>query len=128
MPVGIRNTVLEDSELPNIRIERLKNKASDIALANVFVSPQILFHKSDTLGANALTFPAGPIVVTDDLVLLLQRDELILGVIAHEFAHVQERQSLQHIIELIGVATIASVVLGTDDTLLEIASAVGISL
>ena len=80
------------------------------------------------IGANALAFPGGPIVVTDDLVLLLERDELILSVVAHEFAHVRERHSLQQIIEIVGVAAVASVILGSDDTLLEEFSVVGLNL
>lgn len=125
---ALNQIIFEESDLSTSRIERLKRKASDIAQANGFESPEILFHKSDLLGANALAFPAGPIVVTDDLVLLLQSDDLILGIIAHEFAHIQERHSLQQIVEIVGVATVASVLLGSNDTLLEEASVVGINL
>ena len=77
------------------------------------------------MGANALAFPGGPVVVTDELVLLLQQDDLILSVIAHEFAHIQERHSLQHIVEMIGIGAMTSVMLGANDTLLEEASVVG---
>ncbi|MCP4879809.1 MAG: M48 family metallopeptidase [Gammaproteobacteria bacterium] len=124
----LNQTVLENSDLSTLKIDRLKKQASNIAQANGFKSPDILFHKSDLIGANALAFPAGPIVITDDLVLLLQSDDLILSVIAHEFAHVQERHSLQQIIEIVGIAAIASVILGSDDTFLEEASVVGINL
>ena len=110
------------------RIERLREKATDLARKNGFESPQIIFHDSVLIGANALAFSGGPIVITDDLVILLQRDELILSIVAHEFAHIQERHSLQEIIEVVGVGAIASVVLGSDDTLLEEASVVGINL
>ena len=124
----MRKTVFEKSDLPVLQIQRLRKKASDIAKENGFNSPEVLFHKSDIIGANALAFPAGPIVVTDDLVLLLERDDIILSVIAHEFAHIQERHSLQQIIEIVGVAAVASVILGADDTLLEEASAVAVNL
>lgn len=69
-------------------------------------------------------------MVTDDLVLLLQRDDLVLSVIAHEFAHVQERHALQKIIELVGVTAIAAAILGStsNDTLIEEASIAGINL
>lgn len=124
---AMSKTVFEKSALSSSKIERLRKKATDLAKANGFESPKILFHDSDLIGANALAFPGGPIVVTDDLVLLLQRDELILSVIAHEFAHIRERHSLQQIIEVVGIAVVASVILGSDDTLLEEASVVGIS-
>ena len=125
---ALKKTVFSETDLSSLRVTRLRSKASQIALANGFESPEILFHKSSHIGANALAFPGGPIVVTDDLVLLLQRDDLILGVIAHEFAHVQQRHSLQQIIEVIGVTAIASILLGSDETLIEEASFVGTNL
>ena len=48
--------------------------------------------------------------------------------IAHEFAHVQQKHLLQQIVEIIGLAAIASVVFGADETLIEEASAVGLNL
>ncbi len=125
---AMRNTVLEKSDLSLSRIERLRKKASKIAKINGFESPKIIFHDSNVIGANALAFPGGPIVITDDLVILLQRDELILSIVAHEYAHIQERHSLQQIIELVGIAAVASVILGSDDTLLEEFSALGVNL
>ena len=125
---AMRKTVFQKSGLPRSRIEKLREKATELARINGFNSPKIIFHDSDLIGANALAFPGGPIVVTDDLVILLQSDELILSVFAHEFAHIQERHSLQQIIEVVGIATVASVVLGSDDTLLEEASVVGVNL
>lgn len=125
---ALNKTVLNETELSLIRVERLQEKVAQIAFANGFEGPEVLFHNSELIGANALAFPGGPIVVTDDLVLLLQSDDLILGVIAHELAHVQQRHSLQQIINIIGVAVIASVVFGSDDTLIEEASVIGINL
>ena len=125
---AISKTVFQKSGLSRSRIERLRRKATDLARINGFKSAKIIFHDSDLIGANALAFPGGPIVVTDDLVILLQRDELILSVVAHEFAHIQERHSLQQMIEVVGIAAVASVVLGSDDTLLEEASVVGVNL
>ena len=125
---AMRKTVFQNSGLSRLRIERLREKATDLARINGFNSPKIIFHNSDLIGANAIAFPGGPIVVTDDLVFLLQSDELILSVVAHEFAHIQERHSLQQIIEVVGIAAVASVVIGSDDTLLEEASFVGVNL
>ena len=125
---AMERAVFEKSALSSQRIDRLRKKADVLAKANGFDAPNLIFHSSDLIGANALAFPGGPIVVTDDLVLLLQRDELILSVVAHEFAHVRERHSLQQIIEIVGIAAIASVILGSDDTLLEELSVVGLNL
>lgn len=125
---ALEKTVFNKTELPAVRIDRLRERASEIARLNGFERPEVLFHQSELIGTNALAFPRGPIVITDDLVLLLEHDDLILSVIAHELAHIQQRHSLQQIIEVIGVAAIASVLLGSDDTLIEEASVVGVNL
>ena len=124
----LKKTAFTDTELSSIKIEKLRSKAKKLALVNGFNSHQIMFHKSKLIGPNALAFPGGPIVLTDSLVKLLQKDNLILGVIAHEFAHVQERHSLHQILELIGISVIASALLGSDETLIEEASFIGINL
>ena len=125
---ALKKTTFTNTEISAIRVERLRSKAKKIALANGFESPRIIFHKSKIIGPNALAFPGGPIVVTDALVKILQKDNLILGVIAHEFAHIQERHSLHQILEVIGISVIASVLLGSNETLIEEASYIGINL
>jgi Zn-dependent protease with chaperone function len=54
---------------------------------------------SGALGANALALPAGIIVMTDGLVELSMHDEEIIGVLAHELAHVQRRHALRHVLQ-----------------------------
>ena len=125
---SLKKTIFKNTELSKDTIIRLKKKSYKIAKANGFNSPKILFHKSSLIGANALAFPGGPIVLTDDLVKLLGNDDLILGIIAHEFVHVQKQHSLKQIIEIIGIATLSSIILGSNETLIEEASFVGINL
>ena len=125
---SLKKTIFKDTELSKDTIKRLRKKSYKIAKANNFNPPKILFHKSSVIGANALAFPGGPIVLTDDLVKLLGNDNLILGVIAHEFVHIQKRHSLKQIIEIIGIATLSSIILGSNETLIEEASFVGINL
>lgn len=126
---SLRLTVLEASQLPVERQKRLGEKARELAVVNgISPVPDVKFHKSDLLGGNALAFPGGPVVVTDDLVELLGEDQLVVAVIAHEFAHIKARHSLQHIVDVIGLTAIVSVVLGADESLIEEASAIGISI
>ncbi len=126
--VSLKKTIFKNTELSKDTIIRLREKSYKIAKANCFNSPKILFHKSSLIGANALAFPGGPVVLTDDLVKLLGNDDLILGIIAHEFVHVQKQHSLRQIIEIIGIATLSSIILGSNETLIEEASFIGINL
>lgn len=81
--------------------------------------PELFFHASDTIGANALAFPGGPIVVTDDLVNKLKKPELVVAVLAHELAHIEERHSMQQVVLVSGSLAIASVIFGAEEGISE---------
>lgn len=53
---------------------------------------------SDGIGANAFAFPSGVIVMTDQLIELADNDTQIVGVLAHEVGHLEEKHSLRQII------------------------------
>ncbi len=58
-----------------------------------------LLRKGGTdLGANALAFPSGTIVMTDELVELASDDKQIAGVMAHEIGHIDGQHSLRQIV------------------------------
>jgi Zn-dependent protease with chaperone function len=51
-------------------------------------------------GANALALPGGVIVVTDELVALLpDREDVLLGVLAHEMGHVRQRHGMRMLVQ-----------------------------
>ena len=71
---------------------------------------QILFRKSRDkgMGPNAFALPGGTIVVTDELVELLDdNDDAVLGVMAHELGHVEHRHGMRLFVQssLLGVLT-----------------------
>ena len=78
----------------------------------------IFFHDSEHIGPNALAFPGGPIVLTDELVRLLSEEET-LAVVAHELAHVEKRHSLQQAIDVIGISILALMIFGADESIVE---------
>ncbi len=70
-------------------------------------APGLRFYES-VLGANALALPGGTIIVTDDMVRLLDdREDVLLGVLGHELGHVRERHAMRAIaqVSLLGVLT-----------------------
>lgn len=79
---------------------------------------ELRFHGS-RIGPNAFALPGGTIVVTDELLALMDgRDEAVLGVLAHELGHVRARHGMRLLVQvsLIGAAT--SVALGDFSTVL----------
>ncbi|MDO9434251.1 M48 family metallopeptidase [Hydrogenophaga sp.] len=73
----------------------------------------LAFHASSTLGANAFALPGGFMVITDDLVALLNdQPDAIVGVLAHEHGHVQNRDGLDMLVRASLVSALVGVVLG----------------
>jgi len=62
---------------------------------------------------NALALPGGTIVVTDSLVSLLAgRDEVVVGVLAHELGHVRRRHGMRLLVQATLVAAAVGLVIG----------------
>ncbi|MQA42680.1 M48 family metallopeptidase [Rugamonas aquatica] len=72
---------------------------------------QLLF-RSSLVGPNAFALPSGDIVMTDQLVALLQDDEAVMGVLAHELGHLQRRHMTRRIIQSSAVTATTSLVFG----------------
>ena len=116
------------TRLTEPRRARIEAAAQALARrAGIDPIPEIHFRDSRLLGANAFAFPGGPIVVTDDLVRVLDDDDRILAVIAHELGHVRERHGMRQVLRIGGMFVIASAVLGADDSLLEELAAISVS-
>ncbi|SHJ29348.1 Peptidase family M48 [Malonomonas rubra DSM 5091] len=60
---------------------------------------QLLFRDSAAFGANALALPGGTVIVTDDFMALVDRDEELIAVLAHEIGHIRNRHALRKIIQ-----------------------------
>lgn len=79
---------------------------------------KVVFRRS-SIGPNALAFPDGTIVITDELVKLLEgQDPVLVGVFAHEWGHVRERHSMRLLIQASALGAISSVVIGDFSSIL----------
>jgi Zn-dependent protease with chaperone function len=70
------------------------------------------FRKGGHIGPNAFALPSGYVVITDELVELVEDDDEIVAVLAHEAGHVAHRHSLKQLLRSAGVAALAFAVLG----------------
>jgi len=65
------------------------------------------------LGPNALALPGGTVVVTDELVTLLEgHDAVLVGVLGHELGHLQHRHGVRALVQAGLLAGLSSVLLG----------------
>lgn len=60
---------------------------------------RLMFRESDALGANALALPGGTVIVTDGFMELVDQDEELIAVLAHEIGHIRHRHALRKIIQ-----------------------------
>ena len=70
------------------------------------------FRKSPHVGPNAFALPSGLIVVTDEMVLLVESERELIGVFAHEIAHVEKRHGLRSVFQNTGVFLLISALVG----------------
>ena len=80
---------------------------------------QFTFHVLADPEPNAFALPGGHIVVTTGLLKLAGRPEELLGVIAHEMAHVTQRHALRHEISGKGPAFMVQILAGGRNGALE---------
>ncbi|MBZ9711799.1 M48 family metallopeptidase [Deinococcus multiflagellatus] len=64
------------------------------------------------LGANAFALPGGTIVMTDQLVKLARSDRELVGVLAHETAHVTRRHGVATVYQALGVSLVVTLLTG----------------
>lgn len=77
-----------------------------------------------SLGPNAFALPGGDVVLTDELLTLLDdTPDAVLTVLAHELGHVQHRHGLRMLLHAGAVGVVASVIVGDFSTLLAAAPA-----
>lgn len=58
---------------------------------------RLVFRDAPAIGPNAFALPDGTVILTDQMIPLVKRDEEIEGVFAHEMSHVDRAHGLQRI-------------------------------
>lgn len=72
---------------------------------------------------NAFAMPGGRIMVTDDLIELMEHPDELVGVLSHEMAHVSRRHVMANLIRQMGFIVILEIVMGGTGAGVELASA-----
>lgn len=70
------------------------------------------------VGPNAFALPGGTIVVTDQLLEIIKRDEEMLAILAHEAGHVEARHGLRGALQSSGLLIALSLITGDASTAL----------
>lgn len=93
--------ILDPSKLPEARRKLLAEKFALMRTpSGDAITHRVEFRDAEKfVGPNAFALPSGTIVMTDQLVNLMQNDEQILGVLAHELGHVNHKHGMKNMIQ-----------------------------
>ena len=73
---------------------------------------RLAFRAGGRLGPNALALPGGVVILTDELIALAERDEELIGVLAHEIGHLQGRHALRQVLQNSATGLIVATITG----------------
>ncbi len=104
--------IFAPSALPAARREAI-NKHFQMMVSPKEGTPsyEIVFRKSN-IGPNAFALPSGQIIMTDEMVKLMNNDEQIMGVLAHELGHLHERHLMRRIVQSSAIGAVVTVLFG----------------
>ena len=106
-------TTFSESELADTEIEELRTLFSKVTeTADTEYRFNLEFRKGNNIGPNAVALPTGTIIVTDELVQLVDDDHELESILAHEVGHVVYRHSLRQLIQGSTVALVMMAVTG----------------
>ncbi|MCK5352667.1 M48 family metallopeptidase [bacterium] len=74
--------------------------------------PRAFEFRKSPFGPNAFALPGDTVVLTDELVSFVESDGEILGVVAHELAHLENRHAVRTVLQSAGVFVLVSVTVG----------------
>ncbi len=105
---GFTNSTVENSQQARFS-KRFSNLTSGLAGNEHY---RLAFRDAPGVGPNALAIPGGTIVVTDQLIDLLDDDREFDAVVAHEIGHQQHRHALRQTLRSSFVLVIAAMFTG----------------
>lgn len=100
------------SALPAARRQQISERFAALRAPRPDAPPYTLLFRKSKIGPNAFALPSGQIVLTDEIVTLLDNDEAVMGVLAHELGHLHERHLMRRLIQNSTIAATATVLLG----------------
>ncbi|MGE0231076.1 MAG: M48 family metallopeptidase [Flavobacteriaceae bacterium] len=123
-------TLFDETALPSQRRETLEAAFTALASSTdvADAAPRLLFRQSKAIGPNAFALPGGTVVVTDELVRIARDDDEILGVLAHELAHVEKKHGLRNLYRVLGVGFMIAAIGGDSGQIVEEVATQGAAL
>lgn len=115
---------LEDTTLPEAQQRALRDRFAQVvgqSYKGDHAPPrwELGFYRSEMLGPNAFALPGGHIVITDELISMLEDEpDAVMGVLAHELGHVDHRHGLDLMFRSGMLSALLGLVIGDASTFL----------
>ena len=116
------------AELDLAEQERVRAAVEAFVATTGAPAPRALVFRKSPFGPNAFALPGGTVVLTDDLVAFVETDEELLGVVAHELAHLDNRHVVRTLLQGTGVFVLLSVLVGDIASITSVASTLPVIL
>ena len=114
----MEKTMLDESELP-VETQQVLTNTWNESLSRLSIAPEkynLLFRKSKVLGPNAFALPHGTVVITDELVTLLEeKQDALLAVMLHEIGHVEHQHGMKMVARSAATSLFFALLLGDID-------------
>ncbi|GGB94895.1 peptidase M48 [Oxalicibacterium flavum] len=104
--------ILAPSELPPARQAALSERFASMTPPMSGTPAYTIVYRKSRIGPNAFALPSGEIVMTDELVQLMDNDEQVIAVLAHELGHLHERHLMRRIIQSSAVGAVVTLIFG----------------
>jgi len=104
--------LLTPSKLPSARQAEISARFATLTPPFEGVPEYRIVYRNSNIGPNAFALPSGEIVMTDQLVDLMDNDEQILAILAHELGHLHEHHMMQRIIQSSAVSAMVTLMFG----------------
>lgn len=115
--------LFEPSAFSEQRMAELSERFRQLQPPDGGAPPWRLVFRKSRIGPNAFALPSGDIVLTDEMVRLLDDDEAVMGVLAHELGHLHQHHITRRIIQGAVVTASAAMLFGDVSSLLTTAPA-----
>jgi Zn-dependent protease with chaperone function len=103
--------MLAPSNLPAARQEAIVEEFRSLKPPQADAPSYEIVFRSSRIGPNAFALPSGQIVLTDELVKLMDDDE-IMSVLAHELGHLHERHLMRRLVQSSAIGAVVTLLFG----------------
>jgi Zn-dependent protease with chaperone function len=113
--------VFEPSRFSDQRMDALSARFRQLQPPDGATTQWRLVFRKSRFGPNAFALPSGDIVLTDEMVRLLDDEDAVMGVLAHELGHLHQHHMMRRVIQGAVVTAGAAVLFGDVSSLLSTA-------